>query len=472
MKLEKAVWPVWIGLAVFLCASAFGLHIFSGQFGADDLLIDMPVVEFVAGYFVVCLIFWCTAPAIIGKTAPFATRNVFMLIFALGFIARLAFIGSTPVMENDHNRYLWDGAVVANGLNPYAQTPDDIFETAKPGEILYQLQEQSGPVFDRINHPQFSTVYPPIAQGAFALSYLLSPFSLDAWRIVLLLFEIGTLGLITLILQQLGKSPLWAALYWLNPLVIKEAANSAHMEPLLMLPVMAAVWLTLANRHARATIVLTIAAGVKIWPMLLALPLWRQMLAGPKRMIVNMAVCGIILLTLLFPILLAGLSPKSGFVAFAGQWNSSSAFYLIMLELVSPLANLMDLETLDAPRLTRLVLGVMLLSICGTLCWHRASGNEAVMKRMFLITVAIYLLAPSHTPWYFLWIAPFLCIYPNRGLLLAGVTLTLHYAYFYYLPRDLGETYQFGIVWLIWLPVWLLMGFDLLKDRNREPAHA
>ncbi|MDJ0613460.1 MAG: glycosyltransferase 87 family protein [Rhizobiaceae bacterium] len=448
------------------------LRLKAHHFEPDAFLINMPVLGFVSGLFIISVVAWFALPFAIRNSRHYQQKHLLFFIGGVGLLLRLMFLGTPAIMENDYNRYLWDGAVTAHGINPYAYSPDEIFKDAEPGELLYDLQEQSGPVFDRINHPEFSTVYPPISQAAFAISYLVSPFSLDGWRIVLLICEAGIFFLIVQILLQLGKSPIWSALYWLNPLVIKEAANSAHMEPVLMLPVMFAVWLALSRRYRLASIILAIAAGVKIWPMFLALPLWRPMLHAPRKLIVTMMLCGVLLVALLFPILLVGLSPKSGFVAFASQWNASSAIYLIILEAMDPLSNVLNIDNLPAPLLARATLGLALLSICISVCWQRATTPEKVVKRMFLITVAIYLLAPSHTPWYFLWIAPFLCVFPSRGLLLAGATLSLHYAYFHFMPRGFEETYQYGIVWLIWLPVWALLAFDLIRQRQMDAAHA
>ena len=90
-----------------------------------------------------------------------------------------------------------------------------------------------------------------------------------------------------------------------------------------------------------------------------------------------------------------------------------------------------------------------------------------------MISAAVYLLSPSQFPWYFLWIAPFLCLFPVRGLLLASVLLPLHYLYFYFDAHDLKHVYINGVVWLMWLPVWALLAFDAIRPhRSRSMAVA
>ena len=338
-------------------------------------------------------------------------------------------------------------------------------ELRKEIPLFDNLINQSKGAFENINHPEFSTVYPPAAQLVFAITYWISPFNLDALRFVMLLLELGCIGLILLILNKTGKSPLWVAVYAWNPLILKEITNSVHMEPILMLPVLVAVYFVLQNRLMMASVALAVAAGVKIWPALLVLVIWRQLLSAPKKLILNGLLFGLVLSLMVAPIILTGLSETSGFVAFGGQWQASSAAYLIS-EWVSYLVTPYWVDDyLEIPLISRLLLALVLLATIAFICLKPAKAPEQMIWRMFLIAVAIYLLAPSNTPWYFLWIAPFLCFFTSRGLLLAGALIPLHYAFFHFSIRGMPELYQNGIVWLIWLPVWVLLLYDFIKPK-------
>ncbi len=44
-------------------------------------------------------------------------------LMAVAVVIRLWMIGAPPILENDFYRYLWDGAVTANHINPYAYSP-------------------------------------------------------------------------------------------------------------------------------------------------------------------------------------------------------------------------------------------------------------------------------------------------------------------------------------------------------------
>ncbi len=464
-------WPAWIGLAFVLFSVAIIGRLSLGFFDRSVDPLEMPIGTMVAVYLITAVGFTILAPLLVLRQAVSDQRTLLLLILVVGIVLRLAFFGTPTLLEDDYNRYLWDGAVTANGMNPYTYSPEQVAGFADKDHPLQKLSIEAGSIFQNINYPQFSTVYPPVTQAVFAITYWIAPFSLDALRIVLLFFELCCAGLILAILMQLGKSPLWVVLYWWNPVVIKEIANSAHMEPILMLPVLGAVYFALRGRIMLPTVLLAVAAGVKIWPALLVLPLWRKMLDRPKELILNAAVFAGILILLVVPILLAGLNSHSGFAAFGGQWQASSATYLVA-EMIADWVWPYQLdEVLKIPQVARLLIVLALLVAIAGICFKRANDNAALIKQMFLITASIYLLAPSQTPWYFLWIIPFACIYPSPALLLAGATMALHYSFFHFSVRGMADFYHDVIVWLIWLPVWFFLLFELIslrRDRQLE----
>ena len=45
--------------------------------------------------------------------------------------------------------------------------------------------------------------------------------------------------------------------------------------------------------------------------------------------------------------------------------------------------------------------------------------------------------------------------------------LPIYYASFHFLARDAYDTFRFGLVWLIWLPVWIGLGVEWWGARKR-----
>lgn len=455
----------WVGLAFVLGLFVFSLRFLEPSLAPGVPYLEMPILWFTAIYVIVGVLFSCILPLLIKHTPAVSERYLLYFVLLVALLLRVGLLGFPSILEDDYNRYLWDGAVTASGLNPYAYSPEQVLELRKENSVFDNLISQSNGTFENINHPEFSTVYPPAAQLVFALTHWISPFNLDALRLVMLVLELGCISLILLILQTIGKPLLWVTLYVWNPLILKEVTNSVHMEPILMLPVLVAVYFILQTRFMIASVALAIAAGVKIWPALLVLIIWRQLLSSPKRLVQNCLVFGLVLGLMLAPIVLTGLSETSGFVAFGGQWQASSAAYIVSEWLANLVTPYWVDDYLEIPLVSRLLLAIILLAGIAFICFKSAKEPEQMVWRMFLITAAIYILAPSNTPWYFIWSAPFLCFYPSRGMLLAGALIPMHYAFFHFSIRDMPEIYQEGIVWLIWLPVWALLLYDYVKPK-------
>ncbi len=463
IKQHSYTWLAWIGLAIVIGAAVFGLRFAAPLFGQDINPNNYPIMQFSSAYVLLGLLFVIAIVPLIQKTQQASHHTLILFILLIAVLLRLGLQGVPSILEDDYNRYLWDGAVTASWLNPYSFSPEQILDLRQQGGVYDMLIKQSEGAFARINYPEFSTVYPPAAQAIFAISYWISPFDIDALRLVFLALELGCIAFILLILSHLGKSLLWVSVYAWNPLVIKEISNSVHMEPILMLPVLFAIYCTLKQRVFLASAALAIAAGVKIWPALLVVVIWRQMTSQPVKLIQSGLLFGLILSLMISPVLLAGLTETSGFVAFGGQWQASSAAYIISEWVSYAFAPLWVEDYIEIPLFSRLVLAVILLTIIAYIVFRKAINEADMVWRMFLITASIYLLAPSHTPWYFIWIAPFLCFFPSRGLLFASALIPMHYSFFYLQLHDLVALYDSMVIWTIWLPVWAIIFYEIIN---------
>ena len=129
-------------------------------------------------------------------------RRLLALVLGVGFAIRAVTMFSTPILEDDFYRYLWDGAVVAEGTDPYRYTPAEVLtadvdaDSASELAALSLLSNSSTPVAQRINYPRLTSIYPPLTQGVFALGASIEAFSLHVWRLILLLAEGATVLLL------------------------------------------------------------------------------------------------------------------------------------------------------------------------------------------------------------------------------------------------------------------------------------
>jgi hypothetical protein len=108
--------------------------------------------------------------AVLCLRRPFAAdRHWWVWMIGVGITMRLLSLPSTPMMEDDYCRYLWDGALITHGYSPYAGTPYEIVA----GAVAPELVELAGSatVLDRVNHPWLNSTYPRFAQLTIAAAF-------------------------------------------------------------------------------------------------------------------------------------------------------------------------------------------------------------------------------------------------------------------------------------------------------------
>jgi hypothetical protein len=451
-----------------LLAIAFGVALaaFSPRFGYAYEVGAMPVLWLAAGLVLAGLVYFLCLPSLIAGSLSCDPREVRLIVagmIAAGLAARLVLFTSEPILEDDYQRYLWDGAVTANGHNPYALSPKEA--RAQDG-ALGQLAREGGEIVRRINHPELRTVYPPVTQAAFALSHLIEPWSLTAWRSVILVFDLATLALVLLLLREAGRSPLWSALYWWNPIVIKELFNSAHMEAVVLPFVLLALWLAMRRRTRASVSALAFAVGAKLWPALLLPLLLRARGAIVTRTLVGaIALFGAIVVLWAIPLWLGGLDQQSGFAAYFASWQTGSALFPVLERAVGLSLSWLALPPEMAGLVARGVIALCLAAIAFSVSLRPIENADDLLGRASLIVAALVLLSPAQFPWYAVWFAPFLAFRPWGGFLLLSATFPLYYLDFYFIGRFQPEVFTNAIVWIIWVPVWAALAFEAARNR-------
>ena len=235
---------------------------------------------------------------------------VWLKVAAFGLGARLAWFGPEPVLDTDALRYLWDGGLAAHGLSPWGKPPaaHDPAALGAAGEALH----------GRLFFPGLRTIYPATAQAAFLVAHWLAPWELIGLRLVMLAAELGTVVLLVLALRRLGLPPMRAAVWWTCPLLPVVLIGGAHVDALLPALLLGALLATLAGRGVLTGVLLGLAAGVKLWPVLLA-PLFGRALPAAARLPAALAL-GAVSAATLAPLLATAVAPDAGLVAYASAW--------------------------------------------------------------------------------------------------------------------------------------------------------
>ena len=465
----KPPWPlaVAVSIALVLLSEHLVLRVLAEHFYYETSIVSRPILWFVAIQMSAGLVFLALLWVI---PRVYATRFMIVTMFIVGLALRLSFIGTTPILEDDFYRYLWDGALVSNGQNAYSHAPADV----KPADnsILGDLKAEAVLISERINYPELRTIYPPVAQVAFALAHRIKPWSLDAWRVVLLGFDIVTVVLLLVLLVRLKRSPLWAALYWWNPLVTKEVFNSVHMDVLLLPFLLAVVLFIVHKRCLHALVSLSLAVGVKVWPIML-LPFVLRSIANHKGKLVGATVLfGALVALLLSPLYQFDVDASSGAVAYARLWEANDALFRLVATSVTAVINLIGVDMLEGGAVARCVVAAILITLVIWINRSPVHHNEELCRRVVIVIAALFLLSPTQYPWYYVWLVPFLAVWPVYGLLALTVVLPLYYLKFYFDARNQRELFDYWIVWLEYLPIWILLIVEWITGWNALPRTA
>ena len=245
---------------------------------------------------------------------PFGASPGPGLILAVAVALRIPMMFTSPDLSGDVWRYLWDGRVAAEGLNPYSLSPAD-------PSLLDLRRSWHG----EINHPEIRSIYPPYAQLLFLISAL-GGASLWIWRLILVLADVAILSI--LYRRAARHAFLWATF----PLAVWEGIWSGHVDLVAALFLLSA--LISASRPFSAGLLLGVATGVKLMPVV-ASPSLVSRSVRPLR-----ALEGFFLAIGIAAIPFIGRPFMGGFGAYAERWSFNGLVY-------SPLVAVIEILSID-----------------------------------------------------------------------------------------------------------------------------
>ena len=155
---------------------------------------------------------------------------------AFAVLFRLLFLFTLPTLSQDFFRFIWDGRLILEGLNPYLHTPNELLESSP--ELFHEmntLHEGMG----ALSAKHYSN-YPPIHHLPFIIAALISKHSILGSVVVLRVLLISAdLGILVYGKKLLKKLKLQTrSIYWfiLNPgyFVKKSKINYNDLVKLLL----------------------------------------------------------------------------------------------------------------------------------------------------------------------------------------------------------------------------------------------
>ncbi|MEO1981304.1 MAG: hypothetical protein ABGZ24_12360, partial [Fuerstiella sp.] len=280
MELRRLFSIGWVLCATYLC-----LAVLSQWFSWHSPLAGRPVWVFLILMTVAFVLhLWALKIAIGLKRNRTALR--WIILFGLGY--RLLLLPSHPIQEVDIYRYMWDGLVTADGQNPYHFSPRDTLHADSQncgpeiGELV-RIRDSSDSVhttLSRVHFAHLTTIYPPVSQAVFAAAATATPLStyVEVRRFVtkffIVLFDVLAMFGLLALLQHFRKPTGWLICYAWSPLILKEFANSGHLDAIAVgFTVWAVVFWSRALRQnsarllSAAAVLLGLGIGAKLSPV-------------------------------------------------------------------------------------------------------------------------------------------------------------------------------------------------------------
>lgn len=383
-------------------------------------------------------------------------------LLGLSLLYRALFIGSVPIYEDDWNRYLWDGASAAQGVNPYAYAPKEIIEGANSENPqirkLNKFDSETGDITYRINYPELRTIYPPGAQVVFTAAALIDPLNLDVLRGLYILIDVLTLFLLIKTLQAYERDPKWALLYALNPLLIYSGFNVAHMDVILVPLILLTMLWVKRRAPIKAATALSLAAAVKLWPLLLAPIFFRAWRRSPVFYLGIAALTAVLSAIFNLPLLLS-IGDDSGLVAYSGEWQRSSFIFPLIFAVFEPF-------TTAPGQISRVLVAVIVTLISLYYGFVKKADDQTLPLALIVTTGALLFLSPTGYPWYLYWAFVFIPFVPSYGLTVLSGLIALYYVRYAMGERGVYDLYSNLVVPLQFGIPLLIITFEVYKRRR------
>ena len=405
------------------------------------------------------------------------------VLWGFAVLFRLTVLATSPSLSDDIYRYIWDGHLMNQGVNPYLEPVDS------PTLDVYAIPER-----DQVNHAWMASPYLPVAQAYFAVITWISPGSTRAFQISAVLLDAVTGLLVMILLGQKGIRSRSALIYLWNPLVVVEFAQGAHVDAFMIFLIMVSLYFALQDtlddrkrsRWLNASVITLAAATLTKGLPILLVPLllrrwgWRRLvvygisLAVPCTLFAAGAGWG----------MSGSLDGKGLFGAlriYLSYWNfNSSLYHWLEVGLTGyQTAGGVPVEVVGegvirfARLLTSGVLALIVLWV-GLFAWRRDnydSGNWVERDRRFLrlatIPLGAYLLlTPTLHPWYVTLLLPVIpFLYPAENekasigrFIWPWITLSITVALSYLTYIDPSNPREVAPVrWVEYYPLYFLL---------------
>jgi hypothetical protein len=379
--------------------------------------------------------------ALYGLSRTRGSRATFILLIFGAIVFRATLWPMEPTLSDDLQRYRWEGKVQANGWNPYAIAPNDP-----------RLAHFRDKYYEIMPGREIPAIYPPVTELVFRGTWKFFPGP-TAFKTPFAAADVLVMLVLAWMLRNEKDRVFRLAVYAWNPLVIVEFAGSGHNDVLALLGIVCGLAL-IKKRPVLANVPIALATTAKVFPAVL-LPVWIQRAGWPEKRAGWWA---------------AVLAAATMLVVLAPYWNALDMFRanLTYYEATwknyhASLYTVIDWLTGGKTKIPALVGALASWGLAFWLAWKRADPARAA----YLLIGTILAFGPNGYSWYFTWIVPLLCFFPNPAWLMLTVLQFLSYNVL--IGYGILGIFKFDplMQWLVYAPFYLLLLGHWIYSRKR-----
>lgn len=369
--------------------------------------------------------------ALYGFAQTKATRATTILLIFGAIAFRAPLWPLEPTLSDDLQRYRWEGKVQAAGWNPYAIAPND--------PRLAALHDK---YYEIMPGRELPAIYPPAMELLFRATWKLFPGP-TAFKTPFAAADVLVLLLLTWMFRRESDRDFRLAIYAWNPLVIVEFAGSGHNDVLASLGIV--VGLALVMRWpAISTVPVALGVMAKVFPAVL-LPVWIRRAGWPGKKAGWWA---------------AALACAAALLVLAPYWNALGMFRANVgyyeatwKNYHASLYTVIDWATAGKTKIPAIAGFAASWGLAFWVAWKKADPARAA----YLLIGTILAFGPNGYSWYFTWIVPLLCFFPNPAWMMLTVLQFLSYNVL--IGYGILGVFRFDplMQWLVYAPFYTLL---------------
>jgi hypothetical protein len=371
---------------------------------------------------------WCTF-----QRKEFPAHTLLIILIGGALFRSILVPLDPPLFSTDIYRYVWDGRLQGAGINPYLYIPVD--------PRLAGLRDDK--IYPNINRKEYAhTIYPPVAQAFFFVVTRVTQ-SIPGFKGMLVLVDLVTMGLVAATLRATGQPAERVIAYAWHPLPIFEFAGAGHIDALMICFIALALFARANQKFGIAGIALGAATLVKFFPVILLPAIykrWDKKL--PIAFVITVAVCYL-------PYALGAGARVLGFLPQytkeEGLLNGTGYYLLALVDYILGWCGVVD-ELPPAVFTSIAFAGLGVIALWAfyrqpPLGRHDSETPSQWIFPAFVLALTFSILLSPEYPWYYSWLALFLCFVRHPATL--ALTLITWPLYRVQLEQSADDFFRF-----------------------------